>query len=185
MRFFYKTIGIVAFFCVSQSAFSAFPDDLYGFKLGDSTDATLNKLKNKYGKIEKLSGDEVSIKCGRGNIPKLTTFIDIGNNTKIKFSVENNTITRIEANIYHPPVTITKASTAERKERKNLFEKFGKPESIKNKNKQDIYFYKNNTAYFYYDYYNTTFVLYDFSYDTKVGKITDNCINKTFQTNLP
>ena len=120
MRFFYKTIGIVAFFCVSQSAFSAFPDDLYGFKLGDSTDATLNKLKNKYGKIEKLSGDEVSIKCGRGNIPK-----------------------------------------------------------------QDIYFYKNNTAYFYYDYYNTTFVLYDFSDDPKVGKITDDCINKTFQTNLP
>jgi len=185
MRFFYKTIGIVAFFCVSQSAFSAFPDDLYGFKLGDSTDTTLNKLKNKYGKIEKLSGDEVSIKCGRGHIPKITTFIDIGNNNKIQFGFDNNKITSIKVNTYNPPVAINKASIAESKERKTMFEKYGKPESIKKEHKNDIYFYKNNTAYFYYDFYNTTFVLNDFPYQEKVGKITDDCINKTMQTNLP
>jgi len=177
----YKFTLAIALITTSQVSLAAFPNDLYGFKVGDSLSATLSKLKSKYGKSVVLGQSSVvQRKCGLGFIGSNRDF-KIDDSTEIHFSFYNFKLT----GAYSTREISLSTQDEIQSYLNDLMRKYGQPLKVE-KNEDGSFsgiYYKN--AYMSADSQAVYFSIFDQNYEDAMEKISENCINQSIRNHLP
>jgi hypothetical protein len=184
MNFIYKTTFAVVLAACSQVALAAFPNDLYGFKLGDSLSTVQAKFKSKYGKSIGIDPGytDAQKKCGIGYIGS-NDILKLDDGTKVEFKFSD-----FKLKLAHFEKRISLSSSGEVSSYlDDLMHKYGQPIKI-TKSDDGSYstiYYKNATMFA--DENSVNFFIVDESW-INAGYTTpesENCLKKVIRNDLP